>query len=154
MKCKGNLWDGMISFENLLRAAHAAARGKRFKPGVARFFFHLEPQLLRLHEELVAQTYRPGPYRTFTITETGLRPGVVGQPAIVSHDWASMNLERWATLALATVSVSLEPTDNRAWAAKMQSPSNASGPAVGNPALRAAAHSSAARSMMSVVMGA
>ena len=44
MKCKGNLWDGMISFENLLRAAHAAARGKRFKPGVARFFFHLEPQ--------------------------------------------------------------------------------------------------------------
>ena len=26
----------------LLRAAHAAARGKRFKPGIARFFFHLE----------------------------------------------------------------------------------------------------------------
>jgi retron-type reverse transcriptase len=59
----------MISFENVLRAAHAAARGKRFKPGVARFFFHLEPELLRLHEELAAATYRPGPYRTFTIYE-------------------------------------------------------------------------------------
>jgi hypothetical protein len=59
----------LISFENLLRAAHSAARGKRFKPGVARFFFHLEPELLRLHEELVAKTYRPGPYRTFTIYE-------------------------------------------------------------------------------------
>ena len=41
-------------------------------------------------------------------------------------------------VSVATVTVSLGPTDNRAWAAKMQSPSNASGPAVGNPALRAA----------------
>src|SRR4051812_2174143 len=64
MKRYGNLWDGMISFENLLRAANAAARGKRFRPGVARFFFHLERELWRLHEELAARTYRPGPYRT------------------------------------------------------------------------------------------
>ena len=69
MKRHGNLWEPMTSFENLLRAAHAAARGKRFKPGVARFFFHLEPELLRLQAELVARTYRPGPYRTFTIHE-------------------------------------------------------------------------------------
>ena len=48
---------------------HAAARGKRFKPGVARFFFDLERELLRLHEELASKTYRPGPYRTFTIYE-------------------------------------------------------------------------------------
>jgi len=59
----------MISFESLLHAAHAAARGKRFKPGVARFVFDLERQLLLLHEELASQTYRPGPYRTFTIYE-------------------------------------------------------------------------------------
>ena len=88
------------------------------------------------------------------ITPTRLRPGVVGQPVIVSHNWASMNLESCAKLSVATVTVSLEPTDNRAWAARMHSPSNASGPTVGNPALRAAAHSSAARSMTSVVMGA
>jgi hypothetical protein len=44
MKRQGNLWDWMISFENLLRAAHAAARGKRFKPGVGRFLFDLERQ--------------------------------------------------------------------------------------------------------------
>ena len=59
----------MISFESLLLAAHAAARGKRFKPGVARFVFDLERQLLLLHEELASQTYRPGPCRTFTIYE-------------------------------------------------------------------------------------
>jgi hypothetical protein len=41
MKRHGYLWDGMISFENLLRAAEAARRGKRFRPAAARFFFHL-----------------------------------------------------------------------------------------------------------------
>jgi RNA-directed DNA polymerase len=69
MERQGNLWNRMITFENLLRAAHAAARGKRFKPGVARFVFHLERELLRLHDELAAKTYRPCPYRTFTIYE-------------------------------------------------------------------------------------
>jgi retron-type reverse transcriptase len=69
MKRHGHLWDGMISFENLLHAAERARRGKRFKPGVARFFFDLERQLTRLHEELASKTYRPGPYRTFTIYE-------------------------------------------------------------------------------------
>ena len=69
MKRYGHLWEGMISFENLLRAAEKARRGKRFKPGAARFFFRLEPELLRLQEELANLTYRPGPYRTFTIYE-------------------------------------------------------------------------------------
>jgi len=49
----------MISFESLLLAAHAAARGKRFKPGVARFAFDLERQLLLLHEELETFTLAP-----------------------------------------------------------------------------------------------
>ena len=69
MKRHGNLWDRMISFESLLLAAHAAARGKRFKPGVARFVFDLERHLLLLHEELASETSRPGPYLTFTIYE-------------------------------------------------------------------------------------
>ncbi len=69
MKRQGNLWEGIISFENLLLAAHAAARGKRFKPGVARFLFDLESQILRLREELASKSYRPGPYRTVTIYE-------------------------------------------------------------------------------------
>jgi retron-type reverse transcriptase len=69
MKRQGHLWEGMISFENLVRAAEKARRGKRFRPGVARFFFRLEPELVRLQEELTSMTYRPGPYRTFTIYE-------------------------------------------------------------------------------------
>jgi hypothetical protein len=69
MKRYGYLWEGMIAFENLLRAAEAARRGKRFLPAAARFFFHLERELTRLHEELASKTYQPGPYRTFTIYE-------------------------------------------------------------------------------------
>ena len=69
MKRHGNLWDGMIAFENLLRAAEKARRGKRFRPPATRFFFHLERELTRLHEELASKTYRPGPYRTFSIHE-------------------------------------------------------------------------------------
>src|SRR3954471_2978172 len=69
MKRQGNLWDGMNTFESLLRAAEKARRGKRFRPSPARFFFHLERELWRLHEELTTKTYRPGPYRTFSIYE-------------------------------------------------------------------------------------
>jgi RNA-directed DNA polymerase len=73
MKRQGTLSDRTISFESLLRAANAAARGKRFKPGVARFLFDLERHLLRLHDELEAKTYRAGWYRTFTIYERKTR---------------------------------------------------------------------------------
>src|SRR5580693_4204680 len=69
MKRHGHLWERMIAFENLLKAAETARRGKRFRPAAARFFFHLEPQLWKLHEEMAARTYRPGPYRTFIIHE-------------------------------------------------------------------------------------
>jgi len=78
VKRQGNLWDRMISFESLLLAAHAAARGKRFKPGVARFVFDLERQLLLLHKELASKTYRPGPYRTLRFTRA--RPGRSAPP--------------------------------------------------------------------------
>ena len=71
----------MISFESLLLAANAAARGKRFKPCVARFFFHLERELLRLHDELEAKTYRPVP--TARSPSTRARPGRSAPPRSV-----------------------------------------------------------------------
>ena len=69
MKRHGNLWPRMISFRNLLLASHKAKRGKRFRPSVAEFEFRLEPELLRLQEELRDKTYRPGNYRSFYIYE-------------------------------------------------------------------------------------
>jgi retron-type reverse transcriptase len=69
MKRHGHLWEGLISFENLLEAARKAQRGKRGRPNVEAFHFNLEAELWRLHDELAAHTYRPGPYRTFMIRE-------------------------------------------------------------------------------------
>ena len=73
MKRQGQLFDRLVSFENLLAAAQAARRGKRFKPNVARFDFNLEHELFALGDELRSHIYRPGPYHTFTIREPKTR---------------------------------------------------------------------------------
>ena len=69
MKRVGNLWPDLTSFANLLAAAEVAAAGKRKRPDVAAFLMDLEPELMRLRCELLAGSYEPGPYRTFTILE-------------------------------------------------------------------------------------
>ena len=48
-----HLWPKIASFSNLLLAFRLAARGKRSKPGVASFEFHLEENLIELHQELL-----------------------------------------------------------------------------------------------------
>ena len=67
VKRHGHLWERLCSFEALLEAAEQARRGKRFRPGVAAFHFHLEPALCRLVRELASGTWEPGPYRQFVI---------------------------------------------------------------------------------------
>ena len=69
MKRAGNLWPQLTSWENLLEAAHAAARGKRKRPDVALFLRDLEPNLCALQRELVQGGYRPGPYKAFWIRD-------------------------------------------------------------------------------------
>lgn len=69
MKRHGNLWPMVIDFENLVRAARAARRGKRYRDNVLAFNYDLERELIRLQEELTTHAYRPGPYRTFEIIE-------------------------------------------------------------------------------------
>ena len=69
MRRRKHLFEKIVSFENLLKAARLAQRGKRFKTATARFNFHLERELWRLQEELKEGTYEPGAYRHFTIYE-------------------------------------------------------------------------------------
>jgi retron-type reverse transcriptase len=68
MKTYRNLYPKVCDFTNLYYAYQSAARGKRGRPDVAAFEFDLESNLLRLREELLGHTYRPGGYRHFTIT--------------------------------------------------------------------------------------
>ena len=69
MKRHGHLFEDVVDYGNLLAAAHRARRGKRDRVVVARFVFSLEPNLLRLQEELCSGSYRMRPYRTFVIRE-------------------------------------------------------------------------------------
>jgi len=65
----GNLFDSIVAFDNLWRAAHKAWRGKKDKIRIADFYFHLEREILLLQEELISDRYQPRPYRIFLVTE-------------------------------------------------------------------------------------
>lgn len=69
MKRFGNLYLEICAFGNILRAAKKAQRCKRYRHDVLAFNHELESHLIRLQEELLAKTYRPGAYKTFVIYE-------------------------------------------------------------------------------------
>lgn len=67
MKRYNNLFEKVITFENLLDAAYKAQKGKRHQGNVAGFNLQLESELLQLQRELQNKTYTPGTYRAFKI---------------------------------------------------------------------------------------
>ncbi len=69
MKRVGYLFERIISFENLLKAARQAASGKKEQIRVAHFLFHLENELLGLQAELEQNIWQPGGFRVFEIRE-------------------------------------------------------------------------------------
>jgi hypothetical protein len=69
MRRAGDLWPRVTCFVNLMEAALAAAAGKRRRPDVARFLLDLEPELVRLRQELENDSYQPGPYRSFLMRD-------------------------------------------------------------------------------------
>jgi hypothetical protein len=69
LKTYRNLYPQICSFQNLLAAFWKARRHKSARPYVAAFEFNLERNLLQLEEELLGETYRPGPYHNFYIYE-------------------------------------------------------------------------------------
>jgi len=70
-----SLWTELTSLRNLFDAAARAAQGKKSRPDVAAFVANLEPELFRLHRQLAAGSWRPGPYRTFRIV--GPKPRLI-----------------------------------------------------------------------------
>ncbi len=62
-------YEDIISPENLLGAWREFVRGKRHKPDVQTFAFHLMDNILALHRDLQTQTYRHGPYQHFRIND-------------------------------------------------------------------------------------
>lgn len=73
MKRFGHLYEKIVSFENIMRGAKKAMKGKRHKRAAATFSFRLENDVLRIHHDLVNQAYKPGPYDIFEIREPKVR---------------------------------------------------------------------------------
>ncbi|MCL5952602.1 MAG: RNA-directed DNA polymerase [Chloroflexi bacterium] len=61
--------DQVYAWDNLWQAFRAASRGKRGRAATATFEFRLADNLLKLQDELRAQTYQPGAYHSFFIHE-------------------------------------------------------------------------------------
>jgi len=64
------LFRGIASFENLLLADRKARRGKGVKRDILAFWLDAERELLRLRDELLSRTWRPGGYRQFVAHES------------------------------------------------------------------------------------
>ncbi|MBI4871805.1 MAG: RNA-directed DNA polymerase [Candidatus Riflebacteria bacterium] len=64
-----NLFEDVVSPENVLRAFYRAHLGKRYRVEANRFHLRLEENVLDLAEELATGTYEPGAYRSFLIRE-------------------------------------------------------------------------------------
>lgn len=73
MKRYGHLFERVCDFHALAAAAVEAARGKKAKPRVARFFQHLETEVIALEEEIRTNRYRPRAYRTFVVQDPKVR---------------------------------------------------------------------------------
>lgn len=73
MKTYNNLYQKTISLGNLERAFEKARKGKTRKPYVIEFEANLKENLLKLHEELRDQTYRPEPLKTFILRDPKTR---------------------------------------------------------------------------------
>lgn len=69
MKTYKSLYPQICAWENLERAYRKARKGKRRHPAAADFEYAWESQLLRLQDELLSKTYRPGSYHSFYIHE-------------------------------------------------------------------------------------
>lgn len=69
MKRYNNLWNQLISFENIFLAFRNAVKGKGNKPYVLAFVMNLEHNLVQLQSDLVNKSYQPGKYNTFFIYE-------------------------------------------------------------------------------------
>ena len=69
MKRLGNLYDKIISLENLRLADKRARKGKLNTYGVKIQDRHAEADQLTLHEALKAGTYKTSEYSTFFIYE-------------------------------------------------------------------------------------
>lgn len=73
MKIYKNLFNKMVSTENIFKAWDEFKKGKREKLDVQIFEFHLEDNLFKLQQDLANKTYKHSEYTSFNIQDPKLR---------------------------------------------------------------------------------
>jgi len=75
VRCKifHNIFDEIISLENLFLAWDGFKREKRNKSDVQKFEYNLEDNIFQLHQELKTKTYQHSNYQSFYIQDPKLR---------------------------------------------------------------------------------
>jgi len=73
MKVYKDIFERMVSTDNLLSAWHKFKRGKMKKKDVQEFNLHLEKHIFELHRNLTSGSYRHGKYHGFHIQDPKLR---------------------------------------------------------------------------------
>ena len=68
-KTYNNLYPKIITWENLYSAYSLAAKGKRYRNDALLFRDRLEENLAGLQDHLTWETWRPSPYKAFTVYE-------------------------------------------------------------------------------------
>jgi RNA-directed DNA polymerase len=68
-KTYNHLYRHITCFESLYKAWRQARRGKRYTAAAAAFERNLDVELLTLHQELAAEIWQPGGFRSFTVHE-------------------------------------------------------------------------------------
>ena len=69
MKTYNNIWDEIISFENIYAAYRRAAKCKYYRPEVLQFTQNLEENLIEIQNQLIWNRYTPSPPRQFYVYE-------------------------------------------------------------------------------------
>lgn len=69
MKRFGNIFDRVISVDNLQIAATKAMRGKARQKGVRNFLLNRDAYIMQLHNDLIEGKFKTSRYHTFTVFE-------------------------------------------------------------------------------------
>jgi retron-type reverse transcriptase len=66
-KTHNQLWDAVVSFDNLYAAYIEARDCKRYRPDVLRFTARLEENLINIQNHLIWRTWTPSPWQEFMV---------------------------------------------------------------------------------------
>jgi len=92
VKREGNLWEKIISMDNLIEAYKKAKRGKGSQKGVLNFEKDIPGNLQKVQDLLVSGEYRTSAYRQFVVNDSGKERTISSLPFFPDRivHWAVM----------------------------------------------------------------